>query len=113
MNMTIYDKMKDIAILKATGFAGRDIRNIFIIQSLTIGFFGGLAGLLIGFLLSLALGQVPFDSGGFLSIDHYPINYDPRFYMIGMGFGMVTTFLAGYFPSRKASKVDPVSILRG
>jgi lipoprotein-releasing system permease protein len=32
---------------------------------------------------------------------------------MGLLFGVVTTVLAGYFPSRKAAQVDPVSILRG
>jgi lipoprotein-releasing system permease protein len=35
------------------------------------------------------------------------------FYVFAIAFGIITTLLAAYFPSRKASKVDPVVILRG
>ena len=49
LNMTIHNKMKDIAILKAMGFSGRDVKQIFMIQSLVIGFMGSLAGLVIGY----------------------------------------------------------------
>ena len=46
LNMMIYEKMDSIAILKATGFSGADVNNIFIIIALSIGVFGGLLGLL-------------------------------------------------------------------
>jgi lipoprotein-releasing system permease protein len=35
------------------------------------------------------------------------------FYLIGAVFSLITTYFAGWFPSRKASKVDPVIIIRG
>ncbi len=113
MNMTVYDKMKDIAILKATGFQGRDIVGIFLSQSAFIGIIGAFIGLCIGFALSYLVSQVPFDGGEFLSVDSFPVNFDPRFYVFGIVFGILTTLLAGYFPSKKASRIDPVEILRG
>ncbi|TAF63178.1 MAG: ABC transporter permease [Cytophagales bacterium] len=113
LNMTIYEKMRDIAILKAQGFAGRDVLGIFMIQALTIGILGGFSGILIGFLLSLWISTIPFDSGGFLAMDTFPVNFSPRYYIIGLVFGLLTTTFAGYFPARRASKIDPVEILRG
>ncbi|TNE78734.1 MAG: ABC transporter permease [Bacteroidetes bacterium] len=113
MNMTVYDKMKDIAILKATGFEGRDIIGVFISQAAFIGMMGAFAGMLIGLFLSYLVSRAPFDGGEFLSIDHFPVNFDVRFYVFGLVFGVLTTILAGYFPAKKASKIDPVSILRG
>lgn len=113
LNMTIYNKMKDIAILKAMGFAGRDVKQIFMIQSLVIGFVGSLLGLAIGYGLSLLIAQAPFNGGDFISLDHFPVNFDPKYYIIGIVFGVTTTAFAGYMPSRKASKIDPIEILRG
>ena len=113
LNMTIYNKMKDIAILKAMGFAGVDVRRIFMIQSLTIGFVGSLMGLVMGFVLSYLISKAPFDGGDFVSLDHFPVNFNPLYYGIGIVFGVLTTALAGYMPSRKAAKVDPIEILRG
>ena len=52
LNMMIYEKMDSIAILKATGFSGRDVKLIFLVIALSIGFFGGLFGLLFGYILS-------------------------------------------------------------
>ena len=113
LNMTIYNKMKDIAILKAMGFSGRDVKRIFMIQSLVIGLVGSLAGLVIGYLLSYAISKAPFDGGDFISLDHFPVSFDPKYYIIGVIFGVATTAVAGYMPSRKASRLDPIEILRG
>lgn len=113
LNMMIYEKMDTIAILKATGFSGLDVKKIFITIALAIGVFGGLFGLLFGYLVSSGIDQIPFKTEALPTIETYPINYDPRYYLIGGVFSIVTTYLAGYFPSRKASKIDPVDIIRG
>lgn len=113
LNMMIYEKMDSIAILKATGFSGSDVNKIFITIALSIGVFGGLLGLFFGFSLSALIDQIPFNTAALPTVKTYPINYNPRFYLIGGVFSIVTTYMAGYFPSRKASKIDPVVIIRG
>lgn len=113
LNMTIMNKMKDIAILKAMGFSGKDVRLIFMIQSLVIGFMGSVAGLCIGYVLSYLIAQAPFDGGDMVSLDHFPVNFDAKYYITGIVFGVLTTALAGYMPSRKAAYVDPIEIIRG
>ncbi|WP_460977769.1 ABC transporter permease [Spirosoma knui] len=113
MNMTVINKIKDIAILKATGFDGKDVVAIFLLQAVFIGLSGGLIGLGIGFLLSYLLSVTPFDAGDFLSIKTFPVIFRAKYYVMGLLFGVITTVLAGYFPSKKASQVDPVAILRG
>jgi lipoprotein-releasing system permease protein len=113
LNMMIYEKMDSIAILKATGFSGADVNKIFITIALSIGIFGGALGLLFGFGLSALIDQIPFNTASLPTVKTYPINYNPQFYMIGGIFSLVTTYMAGYFPSRKASKIDPVVIIRG
>ena len=113
MSMSINDKMKDIAILKATGFSGSDIVGIFMTQAIIIGFIGALMGVIIGFFFSYLVSLIPMDGGDFFSMDHFPVDFNPKFYTIGVLFGVITTIIAGYMPSKKASKVDPVAILRG
>lgn len=113
LNMMIYEKMDSIAILKATGFSGSDVKRIFLAIALSIGVFGGATGLVFGFGLSELIDQFPFETASLPTIKTYPIHYDPVFYLIGGVFSIVTTYLAGLFPARKASKVDPVDIIRG
>ncbi len=113
LNMMIYEKMDSIAILKATGFSGTDVNAIFISIALSIGIFGGILGLLLGFGLSAVIEHIPFNTPSLPTVKTYPVNYNPKFYIIASVFSIVTTYLAGFFPSRKASKIDPVIIIRG
>jgi lipoprotein-releasing system permease protein len=113
LNMMIYEKMDSIAILKATGFSGRDVKNIFLLIALSIGIFGGILGLICGLGLSFIIDQIPFNTASLPTIKTYPINYQPIFYIIGMLFSLLTTYFAGFFPARKASTIDPVIIIRG
>lgn len=113
LNMMIYEKMDSIAIMKAIGFSGSDVNLIFIFIALSIGVFGGTLGLLVGFGMSNIIDNIPFNTDSLPTIKTYPINYNPAFYVIGGIFSLVTTYFAGYFPSRKASKIDPVIIIRG
>jgi len=113
LNMFIYEKMNDIAILKATGFSGKDVQLIFMSQAMIIGFAGGILGLLIGFGLVSLIDTIPFKTEALPTVETYPINLNPLFFIIGFLFAMLSTFLAGYLPSKKAKKIDPVKIIRG
>ena len=110
MNMTVNEKIKEIAILKAMGFNGGDVIEIFLAQSVAIGLLGGFTGLGLGYLIVSIIDRVPFDLG---SITTLPMQYSTTDYLLAFGFGLIITFLAGYLPARKASKIDPVAILRG
>lgn len=111
--MMIYEKMTDIAVLKSIGYKNRDIRNIFMVEAVVIGFTGGLLGLAHGWLACFIASKIEVKLAGLVTLDHLMINFDPMFYMAGFAFALGTTALAGYFPALKASKVDPVDIIRG
>ncbi len=113
MNMNIISKMKDIAILKATGFESPQIVSVFLLESLIIGILGAGLGLLIGFGISYLLSITPFPAGQFVRINTFPVNFLVKHYLMGVSFGFVTTLIAGYMPALKAAKIDPVKIIRG
>lgn len=113
LNMFIREKMNDIAILKATGFSGKEVKTIFMIQAMTIGVFGGISGLLLGWGLSALIDRTPFEMESLPTITTYPVNFSPLFFIIGFVFALVASFFAGYLPANKAMKMDPVDVLRG
>lgn len=110
MNMTINEKIREIAILKAMGFSGRDITEIFLTQAVVIGIAGGLAGMLLGFVIAKLINHIPFRLAG---LETLPMTYHLKDYLMAFAFGLFITTIAGYLPARKASKIDPVEIIRG
>ncbi len=110
MTMTINEKIKEIAILKATGFSGGDIMTIFITQATVIGFLGAILGVIMGYGMSLIIHLIPFSIAG---LETLPIFFQVQDFVLAVVFGILTTLIAGYLPSRKASKIDPVIIIRG
>ena len=108
LNMTVSQKINDIAILKAIGFNGKDVVRIFVFQALTIGMIGVVLGVGFAMILVNILSHVYI--GG--DIGNFPIGFEPLEFLKGILIGFFITFLAGYVPARKAAKVDPVSIFR-
>lgn len=113
LNMFIYEKMNDIAILKAIGFNGSDVMLIFMLEAIVIGTIGGILGLLLGYGASVIIDNIPYHTEAIPTVSTFPIRYDPLFYVTGISFAFVFTFLAGYLPALKAKNIDPIEIIRG
>lgn len=108
LNMTISQKINDIAILKAIGFKGKDVVRIFVTQAITIGIIGLIGGIILAIILISFLKKVYV--GG--DIGYFPIDFELIKFIQGVAIGLVITFFAGYIPAKKAANVDPVEILR-
>ena len=113
LNMLIYEKLDTIAILKATGFSGADVRRIFLALSMIIGVVGAVGGFLFGVGLQKLIDNIPFVTQALPTVTTFPIDYNPKYYIIAVTFALITTWIAGWFPARKAAQVDPVEIIRG
>jgi lipoprotein-releasing system permease protein len=108
LNMTIMQKLNDIAILKATGFSGPDVIKIFVGEAFIMGFLGTCFGLLLASFLVNLLSKVYI--GG--DIGYFPISFEPPIFLLGAFVGLFVTIGAGFIPARNAAKVDPVEIFR-
>lgn len=108
INMTITQKLNDIAILKATGFKAKDIIIVFLTEAFIMGAFGTVIGVTFGALL------VQIAKGIYVGppVGYFPIQFDPSIFVTGIFFGLAVSLGAGYFPAKKAAKVDPVAIFR-
>jgi len=108
LNMTIMQKLNDIAILKATGFSGKDVVKIFVGEALIMGIIGTTGGLLLASFLINLMSKVYV--GG--DIGYFPIRFEPFITALGAVIGLLVTLGAGLIPARNAAKVDPVEIFR-
>src|SRR5262245_30796753 len=110
----VYERMREIGVMKAVGARRRDIRRQFFAEAGLIGFIGGVCGLVIGFgadhLLALVIGQIVRRQGG---DDPGAIAYHTPGIALGcLAFSIVLSLLAGTFPAARASRLDPIATLR-
>ena len=113
MLMSIYERQKEIGVMKVIGASIKDIRSMFLIESGFIGFFGGVIGLII----SLVVGKVlnGFVDGGMIfggGSSGNIIAISPLLAIVGVGFSSLVGVLAGYIPARRATKLSAIVALR-
>lgn len=114
MMMSIYERTKEIGVMKVIGAKVKDIKYMFLMESLLIGLFGGLMGALISFILSLimnASGEKIAEIVGLYGTSTVSV-MPPALLMIGILFSVVVGLLSGYFPARKATKLSALSAIR-
>ena len=108
LSTTISQKIDDIAILKATGFNGRDVIQIFISEALFFGVIGTLIGIIVGIILIYIMKSIYIGP----PVGYFPISVEAPLVLLSTMLGLLLTLCAGYFPARKAADVDPVEIFR-
>lgn len=108
-----YEKSRDIAILRSLGFRQGDVRAIFLCEGLALGLLGALLGSVFGYALCRALGSIEFELEWQTELSRFPLTYSVIHYLIAGSLALSAAAVAGYLPARKASRVDPVDIIRG
>ncbi len=112
--ITVKDKQKDIAILRAYGASSSCIRSIFIRQGLIVGIIGTALGNITALLLSIfvtkyKLIKLPAD---IYFMDSLPLNIDYHVYLFVSVCAVLITFLASLFPSNQSAKMNIVDGIR-
>jgi lipoprotein-releasing system permease protein len=108
---SVADKRRDIAILRSMGFSEGDLQAVFVIEGMALAMVGVLVGWALGWCLMTILGSLVFSVGG--DPQHLPLDRSARQYLIAASASLASGVLASWLPARKASRVDPVDILRG
>ncbi len=114
INLLVLEKTREIGMMMAMGASASNIRRIFLIESGILGLAGGMAGCLLGYLISAYVNSLTI-----------AISSGPRFSVVLtfivdpwdlLAFPLITLLLsvvAGVYPAHQASKLDPVVALRG
>ncbi len=113
ISTVIFEKTRDIAIMKSMGFAEGDIRSIFLLEGLALGAIGAAIGCVLGLLLTYLLSIVRFKAVGLVEIQQFILKWSFWHYAIASCIAMGSAVAAAYIPSRRAAKVNPVEIVRG
>jgi lipoprotein-releasing system permease protein len=112
--LLVMEKSRDIAILKTMGTSSGRVMQIFMLQGLIIGVLGTAVGGALGLALCWVLDrykliQIPMDV---YQISYVPFIVMPLDFAVVIASAILICFLATLYPSRQASRLDPVQALR-
>ena len=110
---TVFEKSRDIAIMKSLGFSALQLVCMFIFE----GFMVGLAGALVGGVLAVGsiklMASLPIESSqGPLTQTGFSMSYNPLYFLLIIGITVLISTVAAILPSARAAKLEPVSVLR-
>ena len=115
MVMSIYERTKEIGVMKVIGASLKDIKRLFLFESALIGILGGVLGVLLSLLLSFIANKF---GGSFLSsigagTGDSKISIIPLWLIFAsMGFSAVIGVVSGYFPARRAMNLSALEAIR-
>ena len=112
--MVVADRTREIGILKSMGMTDARIQKIFMLQGIWIGAIGTLLGATLGVVISLLLKRYPLISlpASVYTLDHLPVRVRPLDLLWIVGLSIAIAVLATIYPSRQASRLDPVEAIR-
>jgi lipoprotein-releasing system permease protein len=113
ISTVVFEKTRDIAILKSLGFTEGDIQRLFLVQGIIAGILGAIVGCLLGALMVEALAQVRFGTETPAGNDRFILARDWRVYVAASLFAVGAAGIAAVIPARRASRLDPVQVVRG
>ena len=110
---TVFEKSRDIAIMKSLGFSALQLISMFVRE----GFLVGLAGALTGGVLAIGsinlFASLPIESSqGPITKTGFSMSYNPVYFFLVIGVTVMISTLAAILPSARAAKLEPVSVLR-
>ncbi|MEI8360558.1 MAG: ABC transporter permease [bacterium] len=113
MTITLLERINEIGIMRSIGASKVDIMVMFLIEAFLMGFLGGLGGVIIGYsgglLANLGLNLLASNFGG----QSLNLFYSPTWFVVVIiVFSSVIGLLTGFYPARKAAKINPLDALR-
>ncbi|MDO4285493.1 MAG: ABC transporter permease [Eubacteriales bacterium] len=108
MMMSIYERTKEIGVMKVLGCDMRNIQAMFLMEAAYIGLLGGIIGLGLSYGISAVINKVVAASGNMATLSLIP----PWLAGAAVVFAIVIGMAAGFFPSRRAMKLSPLAAIR-
>ncbi len=112
--MVVMEKRKDIAVLRSMGASRGGIRLIFLLKGWVIGAVGTLCGVVIGYVLALALQRYQFIElpEGVFPVSTVPVSISPLYFGLVALASLAICCLASIYPARQAARLHPVDVIR-
>lgn len=111
MMMSIYERTKEIGVMKVLGCDMGNIRSMFLIESGFIGFMGGTVGILLSYGVSAVVNKF-VNMSGMYSMDGNLSRIPPWLSLAAVGFAIFVGMAAGFMPAMRAMKLSPLAAIR-
>lgn len=113
LTVSLLEKTREVGLMKAMGMKSKEVKQLFLAESVIMGVAGGFFGLLFGFaagkLVSLILTSIALASGeGILNVTYIPFALTASILV----FSFVVGILTGWYPAHRATKVSALNALR-
>jgi ABC-type antimicrobial peptide transport system permease subunit len=113
LTVSLLERTREVGLMKAMGMKSSEVHELFLTESMIMGFFGGLLGLAIGFLsgkfVGLLLSIFSISKGStYIDIAYIP----PAFVAIIIGLSIIVGVATGLYPARHATRISALNALR-
>jgi putative ABC transport system permease protein len=113
MTIALLERTQEIGIMKALGATAMDIWRMFLAESIIIGFLGGMGGLFIGWFGGVVFNYLINTLAGALGGASIDLFYIPFWFgLLIMTFSTVVGLMTGFYPARRAAKINALEALR-
>lgn len=114
MIMSIYERTKEIGVMKVIGAPLKDIKRLFLFEAGMIGFMGGLLGIGISYLLSFTLNTISSQAGMAMGMgEAAKISIIPLWLVLAvMGFSILIGLISGFYPAQRAMKLSALEAIK-
>jgi ABC-type antimicrobial peptide transport system permease subunit len=114
MIMAVYERTREIGIMKAVGAAPGQIRTLFVVEASLIGLLGGIIGTILGWLLGKLLNWLILVILRWQQMDVRGTFFVVSWWLVvgALAFAALVGLLAGLYPAARAARLAPLDALR-
>jgi putative ABC transport system permease protein len=113
-SIVLASRTRELVLLRCVGASHRQLRRSVLLQALVLGVVASLAGLVVGVGLAWGLGGVLLSADEAIAdLDTGGVRVEPRTVLVALTVGIGTALVSAWSPARRATRVPPVTALRG
>ncbi len=113
LTVSLLERTREVGLMKAMGMKSKEVKELFLTESMIMGFFGGVLGVAFGFLAGKLISGIisifAISKGiGFIDISFIPLTFILFIVVLSLLVGLIT----GIYPARRATKISALNAMR-
>lgn len=113
LTVSLLERTREVGMMKTMGMKSVEVQKLFLTESMIMGIFGGIGGLLLGFAIGQVLSLILsifsiFKNAGYVNLSYIP----PLFTLLILALSLLVGFVTGIYPAKRATKISALNALR-